>query len=119
MQACQDPGIIPRALDQLFESGDLGVEISISFLEIYNEKVFDLLQHDRVVPLVVSGFMVQGLSTKSVKNATEAKQLLEEGNKNRHIGETKQNSGSSRSHAVFTVYYTNRWLKVTFKPYKC
>lgn len=52
--------------------------------------------------------MVQGLSTKSIENATEAKQLLEEGNKNRHVGETKQNSGSSRSHAVFTVHYTMR-----------
>lgn len=59
MQSYQDPGIIPRALDQLFnnESGDLEVEISISFLEIYNEKVFDLLQPDRVVPLAVSGII--------------------------------------------------------------
>lgn len=59
MQACQNPGIIPRALDQLFdkECEDLEVEISISFLEIYNEKVFDLLQPDRVVPLAVSGII--------------------------------------------------------------
>lgn len=60
---------------------------------------------------------MHGLSTKNVKNSSDAKQLLEEGNKNRHIGETKQNSGSSRSHAVFTVHYTmrNRWLKTTLK----
>ncbi|XP_050297767.1 kinesin-like protein Nod [Anthonomus grandis grandis] len=116
--AYQDPhnqsnlGIIPRSLNHLFNdqqlSSDESVDIYISFAEIYNEKVFDLMQPDKLAPLPVSGFAVQGLSLKRVLSVTEANELLDLGNKRRHVGETKQNVNSSRSHAIFTVYYSQK-----------
>ncbi|KAL1516561.1 hypothetical protein ABEB36_000464 [Hypothenemus hampei] len=104
-------GIIPRALKQLFEEVDnsnIEAKISISFSEVYNEKVFDLLLKNNKSPLPVIGFTVQGLSKKHVKSVFEAIELLETGNSNRHVGETKQNLNSSRSHGIFTVYYTTK-----------
>ncbi|XP_066147878.1 uncharacterized protein [Euwallacea fornicatus] len=110
-----DSGIIPRALEQIFEEryekSEAEIEVFVSFCEIYNEKVFDLLQGNKS-PLSVCGFIIQGLSVKHVASVVEAKELLELGNKNRHIGETKQNANSSRSHAIFTVYFS---LKDKFK----
>ncbi|XP_076264255.1 uncharacterized protein LOC143198738 [Rhynchophorus ferrugineus] len=101
-------GIIPRALEQVFIEDDCNntKDILISFLEIYNEKVYDLLQPTRKLPLPVSGFMVQDMVLKHADDVNTALNLLELGNKNRHIAETKQNINSSRSHAIFTVHFT-------------
>ncbi|CAG9761835.1 unnamed protein product [Ceutorhynchus assimilis] len=109
-------GIIPRALKQLFTDNNDNEEIQVrvTFCEIYNEKVFDLLTLNKT-PLPVSGFTAPNLIKKCVINVTEANNLLEWGNKNRHVGQTKQNSNSSRSHAIFTVEYENRIQNTTSK----
>lgn len=52
-----------------------------------------------------SEFAVQGLSHEEVFSFNEALLVLEKGIKNRHIGQTKQNISSSRSHAVFQLHY--------------
>ncbi|KAJ8927723.1 hypothetical protein NQ314_019784 [Rhamnusium bicolor] len=103
-------GLIPRAIDQCFAHYDEDAEISISvsFIEIYNEKVFDLLQNDNP-PLIVKGFKVQGFNEEKIFNCHEAKRFLEMGNRNRHTAGTKQNSNSSRSHAIFTIYCNVRY----------
>lgn len=85
------------------EHEDVYKEISVSFCEIYNEKVFDLLGSDRQA-LPVKDFKVCGLSKQRVFDFWEAQRLLEKGSKTRHVGETKQNSCSSRSHAIFTIF---------------
>ncbi|XP_060519953.1 kinesin-like protein Nod [Cylas formicarius] len=105
LTAKDDVGIIPRSLDHLFEDSKANIDAYCSFVEIYNEKVFDLLNVANKNALNISGFVVQGLSVKSVKNSAMAKELLQVGNKNRHTGETKQNMNSSRSHAIFTIHY--------------
>ncbi|XP_030749097.1 kinesin-like protein Nod isoform X2 [Sitophilus oryzae] len=104
-------GIIPRVLNDIFTNhadNNEFVDIGISFLEIYNEKVFDLLQPDRKTPLSVSGFVVQDMAIKIIDSIDSAMMLLELGSKKRHVAETKQNINSSRSHAIFTVYFTGR-----------
>ncbi|XP_018567710.1 kinesin-like protein Nod [Anoplophora glabripennis] len=100
-----DAGLIPRALEQFFTycDDDTETDISISFIEIYNEKVFDLLQNNKP-PLTIKGFRVEGLRQEKIFNCQEAKHFLRMGNRNRHSCETKQNSNSSRSHAIFTIY---------------
>ncbi|CAN7987513.1 unnamed protein product, partial [Ixodes pacificus] len=107
------PGIIPRALNDLFES-ILDTEacnwsVEVSFLEIYNESVYDLLtdrksrepiqirEHGKVV-------MLPGLVRREVKTPAEALQCLEQGCCTRSTGATLVNSCSSRSHAIFTVH---------------
>lgn len=107
------PGIIPRALNDLFES-ILDAEacnwsVEVSFLEIYNESVYDLLtdrksrepiqirEHGKVV-------MLPGLVRREVKTPAEALQCLEQGCCTRSTGATLVNSCSSRSHAIFTVH---------------
>ncbi|CAG9816249.1 unnamed protein product [Phaedon cochleariae] len=105
----EDFGLIPRTLNEFFEyrdDDDSEVEISLSFIEIYNEKVFDLLLNDKPEdkPLQVKGLKAQGFCQERVYNSQEAKHFLKIGNKNRHTAETKQNAKSSRSHAIFTIY---------------
>ncbi|KAJ8915834.1 hypothetical protein NQ315_004647 [Exocentrus adspersus] len=73
-------------------------------LKFTTKKVFDLLQNNNKPRLTVKGFRVQGFNQEKVFNCYEAKHFLKIGNKNRHTSETKQNSNSSRSHAVFTIY---------------
>ncbi|CAH1113305.1 unnamed protein product [Psylliodes chrysocephalus] len=102
----EDFGLIPRALNHFFEYNNDDhneIEISVSFIEIYNEKVFDLLQSDNP-QLQVKGLKAQGFSQEKVFNSYEAKHFLKMGNKNRHTAGTNQNLQSSRSHAVFTIY---------------
>ncbi|KAL3277393.1 hypothetical protein HHI36_012742 [Cryptolaemus montrouzieri] len=100
-------GIISRSLEEFFSSDNNQYEydVHVSFMEIYNEKVFDLLRKEKV-PLPVKGLRIEGLSMERVFNLYEAKHILELGGRNRHTGETKQNMYSSRSHAIFSIYFT-------------
>ncbi|XP_068862290.1 kinesin-like protein KIF9 isoform X2 [Aphelocoma coerulescens] len=121
-------GIIPRAIHQIFKAAaeflNVMVTVRISYLEIYNETLFDLLapglaQGCRDTQLVVrdgpQGVYVKGLSIHPVSREEEALHLLFEGETNRVIGEHTLNKNSSRSHCIFTLYiecrsrdYTNR-----------
>ncbi|XP_050517252.1 kinesin-like protein Nod [Diabrotica virgifera virgifera] len=99
-------GLILRTLNQFFEyndDDDSEVEILLSFIEIYKEKAFDLLQND-TNPLKVKGVKVEGFNKEKVYSLNEAIHFLKMGNKNRHTRGTNQNSQSSRSHAIFTIY---------------
>ena len=90
----------------------------VSFIEIYNENIYDLLQkvsvsktkRDRVRenPLKLSedgngATYVKGLREISVSTADEAYQLLMIGRDNLHFAETRLNHNSSRSHCIFTI----------------
>lgn len=96
-------GMVPRALFDIFSidnDDNNSREISISFTEIYNEKIYDLLAG----PNDISGAIKYTNCTKrKVSNLYEAQRVLQEGNKNRHVRPTKMNINSSRSHAIFTV----------------
>ena len=109
-------GIIPRAITRLFQELGGKVEyeskVSISYLEIYNEIIFDLLspipaneqkgeinfQEDSKGNVVV-----KGLTKHSVANEEEAFNLLFEGESNRTVSEHQLNKGSTRSHCIFTI----------------
>ncbi|KAM5138305.1 kinesin-like protein KIF18A [Mantella aurantiaca] len=81
--------------------------IAISYLEVYNEQIRDLLSNSG--PLAVredaqKGVVVQGLTLHQPKSAVEILQLLDYGNKNRTQHPTDVNATSSRSHAVFQIF---------------
>ncbi|NXM36134.1 KIF9 protein, partial [Oxyruncus cristatus] len=115
-------GIIPRAIQQVFkaarESLNLFISVRISYLEIYNEALFDLLgpglgrgPRDAALAVMDSprGVYVRGLSIHPVKHEEEALNLLfEAGETNRVIAEHALNKNSSRSHCIFTIYIEGR-----------
>lgn len=107
-------GIIPRVFEHIFEAISVtsGVKYLalVSYLEIYNEQIRDLLlPADKVsVNLALKeipneGVTIPGLSTHTVQNVFECEQLLGIGTKNRMIGATLMNESSSRSHSIFTI----------------
>src|SRR5262249_19105195 len=77
-----------------------------SFLEIYNEQIFDLLEPNgntlQLHENMKRGIYVDGLHETTVSNPCEAYAVLRFGWKNRTVAETMMNRESSRSHAVFT-----------------
>ena len=109
-------GIIPRSITRLFQ--ELGgliefeSKVSISYLEIYNEIIFDLLspvpaneqkgeinfQEDSK-----GNVIVKGLTKHIVSNEEEAFNLLFEGESNRTVSEHQLNKASTRSHCIFTI----------------
>ncbi|XP_058686421.1 kinesin-like protein KIF9 isoform X2 [Poecile atricapillus] len=110
-------GIIPRAIQQIFKSAaeflNILVSVRISYLEIYNEALFDLLapalgrgckDNQLAVMDGPQGIYVKGLSIHPVSHEEEALHLLFEGETNRVIGEHSLNKNSSRSHCIFTMY---------------
>ncbi|XP_052060885.1 kinesin-like protein KIF15 [Mytilus californianus] len=108
-------GIIPRSFENLFnnvaseQEMNKGKEflLKCSFLEIYREDVFDLLEpSNRGLHLrenMKKGVFVEGLVENAVTSAVEAYQVLNSGWINRRVASTSMNRESSRSHAVFTI----------------
>ncbi|XP_051998547.1 kinesin-like protein KIF9 isoform X2 [Xyrauchen texanus] len=116
-------GIIPRALHEVFHEVkhrvDHSFSVHLSFLEIYNETMIDLLstlkrgKGAKSVALAVveepgGEVSVKGLSLHLVHNEEEALNLLFEGEMNRIIGEHSLNKQSSRSHCIFTIHIESR-----------
>ncbi|XP_074655723.1 kinesin-like protein KIF14, partial [Tubulanus polymorphus] len=123
-----DRGIIPRFGDDLFRRRDLKVDaermkinVEISFFEIYNEKIHDLLAPSgdntcankqgskhvlRVREHPVLGPYVEGLSSYVVSSFEDMQTWLNLGNKQRATAATGMNDKSSRSHSVFTIILT-------------
>ncbi|XP_053484194.1 kinesin-like protein KIF9 isoform X2 [Ictalurus furcatus] len=116
-------GIIPRAIQEVFHEIDNRVDhtfsVHLSFLEIYNETLVDLLASVKggqtkhcgtmaVVEEPEGGVSVKGLSLHPVHREEEALNLLFEGEMNKIIGEHALNKHSSRSHCIFTVHVESR-----------
>ncbi|KFR14555.1 Kinesin-like KIF13A, partial [Opisthocomus hoazin] len=111
-------GLIPRLCCALFqrisveENESHTFKVEVSYMEIYNEKVRDLLdpkgsrQSLKVREHKVLGPYVDGLSQLAVTNFEDIESLMSEGNKSRTVAATNMNEESSRSHAVFNIIVT-------------
>ncbi|XP_054474023.1 kinesin-like protein KIF13B isoform X2 [Anoplopoma fimbria] len=119
MGTAEQPGLIPRLCSSLFSrtvqearEGE-GFTVEVSYMEIYNEKVRDLLdpkgnrQALRVREHKVMGPYVDGLSRLAVACYKDIESLMSEGNKSRTVAATNMNEESSRSHAVFNIILTH------------
>uniref|UniRef100_A0A8C2IIY2 Kinesin family member 13Ba n=1 Tax=Cyprinus carpio TaxID=7962 RepID=A0A8C2IIY2_CYPCA len=119
MGSVDQPGLIPRLCSSLFErtvqhqrEGE-SFTVEVSYMEIYNEKVRDLLdpkgsrQALRVREHKVLGPYVDGLSRLAVEGYKDIESLMSEGNKSRTVAATNMNEESSRSHAVFKIILTH------------
>lgn len=108
-------GVIMYALEDIFrevrESEGKHYFFSCSYMEIYNEHVFDLLKetHEMKAEIlnIVEGnekeFFVRGLSEYAVASITEVMERLAKGEVNRHYAATTMNHNSSRSHTIFRL----------------
>uniref|UniRef100_A0A8C9LJJ1 Kinesin-like protein n=1 Tax=Piliocolobus tephrosceles TaxID=591936 RepID=A0A8C9LJJ1_9PRIM len=110
-------GILPRALQQVFrmieERPTHAITVRVSYLEIYNESLFDLLSTlpyvgPSVTPMTIvenpQGVFIKGLSVHLTSQEEDAFSLLFEGETNRIIASHTMNKNSSRSHCIFTIY---------------
>ncbi|KAL0871022.1 hypothetical protein ABMA27_004836 [Loxostege sticticalis] len=112
-------GIIPQICKDLFRrirqttSEDLKYSVEVSYMEIYCERVRDLLNPKnkgnlRVREHPALGPYVEDLSKLAVTSFQDINDLIDEGNKARTVAATNMNETSSRSHAVFTIFFTQQ-----------
>lgn len=116
----EEAGVIPRICQNMFEritdfvkDKNLSYTVEVSYLEIYNERVRDLLNPSTKGNLKVrehpsTGPYVEDLSKLAVRSFQEIEHLMDEGNKARTVAATSMNDTSSRSHAVFTLIVTQK-----------
>jgi len=136
MGGAQNPGIIPRTCEDLFqriesnESPNISYSVRVSYFEVYNEHVRDLLAPRRDPPYYLKirespteGPYIKDLTDVPVKNLSEVMKYMRQGDQvcsrcctsdstmektnwsrqSRTVASTKMNDVSSRSHAVFTL----------------
>ncbi|KAF5892965.1 chromosome-associated kinesin KIF4A, partial [Clarias magur] len=111
-------GVIPRVVRKIFQekvkSSDREFLLTVSYLEIYNEEILDLLCTSKDKPVISiredpkEGIKIVGLTEREVFNAQEMVGCLETGNSARTVGSTAMNAASSRSHAIFTISLEQR-----------
>lgn len=107
-------GLIPRALAHLYREVDqrpqTAITIRISYVEIYNDQMFDLLStiDGNVDARTAQVHDDKGLIRRVANNEEEALNLLFEGDTNRAIAEHSLNKTSSRSHCTFTIHVESR-----------
>lgn len=116
-----DAGVIPRAVQQIFdtlESQNAEYSVKVTYLELYNEELTDLLAPEEFSKLAMDdkskkplalmedgkgGVLVRGLEEEMVTSASEIYHLLDRGSAKRQTAETFLNKQSSRSHSIFSI----------------
>ena len=110
------PGLIPRTCEDLFQrietsqSPDVSYNVRVSYYEVYNEHVRDLLvprtdppHYLRIRESPSEGPYIKDLTEVTARNYTELMKFMRKGDVSRTTASTKMNDTSSRSHAVFTI----------------
>ena len=110
------PGLIPRTCEDLFQrietsqSPDVSYNVRVSYFEVYNEHVRDLLvprtdppHYLRIRESPSEGPYIKDLTEVTARNYTELMKFMRKGDVSRTTASTKMNDTSSRSHAVFTI----------------
>ncbi|KAI9357909.1 P-loop containing nucleoside triphosphate hydrolase protein, partial [Zopfochytrium polystomum] len=113
----EQPGIIPQAIDDVFayireQTEDREYLLRVSYLEIYNETIRDLLapeQKDlRIHEDRKRGVYVSPLKEEIVTTPKQVMKIIQKGEMNRHFGSTDYNEHSSRSHTIFQMVIESR-----------
>lgn len=116
MGTSEQPGLIPRTCEDLFqrieasETPDVSYNVRVSYFEVYNEHVRDLLvprtdppNYLRIRESPSEGPYIKDLTEVTVKNYSDLMKHMRKGDTSRTTASTKMNDTSSRSHAVFTI----------------
>nr|XP_014351852.1 PREDICTED: kinesin-like protein KIF27 [Latimeria chalumnae] len=109
----EEKGIIPRAIQEIFQSicenHNIDFTVKISYIEVHKEELKDLLELETSTKDLhiredeKGNTVIIGAKECQVESADEVVSLLEAGNAARHTGTTQMNEHSSRSHAIFTI----------------
>lgn len=122
----EKPGLTPRSIEELFrimkEKAQCTFKISTYFVELYNDNLVDLywlLDNQKILRNADGTILeppkldikldakkmvnITNVVSKSASNYEELMALFEVGNAARHVGSTKMNATSSRSHAIFSI----------------
>jgi len=113
----KNKGIVPISMNEIFErvkaqqSETKSFEVCASIIEIYNEKVQDLLIDPRTRPAgglkvresKTLGVYVQDMTKHPVTSYAQIEKLMDEGYENRSVGSTQMNATSSRAHTIITI----------------
>jgi len=111
-------GIIPRAFSHIIDvvntTKDKKFLVRCSYMEIYNEMIHDLIGEDAKASLELKespdkGVFIKDLQQKVCKNVKDMEKYMDQGTKNRSVGETLMNKDSSRSHSIFTLYIEQQY----------
>ena len=110
-----EKGIMPRAVSDLFKllqkRKDKEFRIQVSYIEIYNEEIRDLLGNREELKLhedPVKGVLIQGIKELYIDNVDNFFDVLYKGNQKRTTGKTNSNETSSRSHALLKINIENK-----------
>ena len=106
-----DAGLVPRSVRAIFENlqaMDMEFTVRVSFLELYNEELQDLLSTDKSKQLKLcedlkKGVVCQNLEEITVFSSDQIFDILQRGIKERQTAATLMNKNSSRSHSIFTM----------------
>ena len=129
MQGTADePGIVPLAVHDCFSyirqrngmSKDREFLLRMSYMEIYNEQINDLLspsslQTIRIYESRGKGVVVKGMKEEVVISAEQVFALVAAGEAHRHIGSTEMNANSSRSHTIFRLVIESKAMNTNSK----
>ncbi|XP_028627916.1 kinesin-like protein KIF27 isoform X4 [Grammomys surdaster] len=106
-------GIIPRAIQEIFQSisenPNIDFKIKVSYIEVYKEDLRDLLELETSMKDLhiredeKGNTVIVGAKECQVESVEDVMSLLQVGNAARHTGTTQMNEHSSRSHAIFTI----------------
>lgn len=103
-------GVQPRCIEYLFyllrEKNEQTL-VKVTYVEIYNEKIYDLLsdseQQLNIREDLKTGVFIENVVEEVITNYQEAYLLLKKGQEKRWVAETQMNQNSSRSHTIFTI----------------
>ncbi|KAL0095452.1 P-loop containing nucleoside triphosphate hydrolase protein [Phycomyces blakesleeanus] len=112
----QEPGVIPRAVNEVFENIRQATNkeflLRVSYLEIYNETIRDLLAPNNTDIKIHEdrrrGIYVSPLIEEIVTGPEKVMKIIQRGEANRHISTTDYNMHSSRSHTIFQMVIESR-----------
>nr|CDS32725.1 WD repeat containing protein 47 [Hymenolepis microstoma] len=117
-----NPGIVPRIIEDLFDyirlkkDHSASFSVKFSYFEIYNEKIYDLLEDKNPAPKLrvredpLEGPYIQDLVQPVVHSPAEVFDWLRKGDSRRKVAATEMNANSSRSHTIASFYFTRREL---------
>jgi centromeric protein E len=119
-------GVIELAMNDVFsqikESKNREFSLHMTYIEIYNETVRDLLNPEELnFPIYESkerGVYITNLNEVPVKTAKEVLMYMQEGEAHRHYGRTNMNDFSSRSHTLLTLLITSKQTEAGADPSK-
>ncbi|KAI3703509.1 hypothetical protein L1987_73635 [Smallanthus sonchifolius] len=111
-----EPGVISLAVHDLFDMIQQEIDreflLRMSYMEIYNEEINDLLAPEhrklQIHESIERGIFVAGLKEEIVTSPKQVLEFMEFGEAHRHIGETNMNLHSSRSHTIFRMIIESR-----------